>query len=138
MITPDHVLAHLFQLPASSWDLDEDSEHYVHAQAYLRWLCANISRVAVCYRDPLRISPSMFASAVLFHARKTLLVEMGFPEADSLAWNPELERLTACPRKLVESFGDLFERIIPEPHDPVWVWADMGEMLAREAEALSV
>ena len=65
-------------------------------------------------------------------------MEMGNREADSLAWNPELERLTACPRKLVESFGDLFEKIIPEPHDPVWIWADMGEMLAREAEALSV
>ena len=59
-------------------------------------------------------------------------------QADSLAWNPELERLTACPRKLVESFGDLFGNIVPDPQDPVWIWADMGEMLAREAEALSV
>ena len=65
-------------------------------------------------------------------------LEMGNREADSLAWNPDLERLTACPRKLVESFGNLFENIVPDPQDPVWIWADMGEMLAREAEALSV
>ena len=94
--------------------------------------------MAACYRDPFAVSPSMFASAVLFHARKSLLVEMGNREADSLAWNPDLERLTACPRKLVESFGNLFENIVPDPQDPVWIWADMGEMLAREAEALSV
>ena len=55
---------------------------------------------------------------------------------DVEAWTPKLENL--LPREIVQPFVASLERLVPDPQDPVWVWADMGEKLAREAEGLSV